>query len=359
MNGLTISDLVGSSQNRAIADDALKDEDNAAWVMGLESGIQQEWVERIAWIRLVDRLAEKELVDANSLEFRQFCAEWQCLIRTGSIQPDFEYGDVLSNIYDRWFNQRSNPINQLSIQAWNRFLSASTRYHQPDLTIPTLEAYEIMLQTLSGSCFQLLPFLQPKHWEIAYFFGALDQFFNNLRDLREDAEQGICYLPTEILEAFGVHREEILQLQAGQNPNFRDMMRFWLNHFLPILQQKTTSLVAATDLHPSWKMWRDWSFHRYQRIERIFHECNFDYTLFPQIYWTEVQQELPTLLIRLKMVQKGRSAVDLNCHYLNTNHALIPEILARLSSRATRGMKLLQDWLYYSEADSAGRGEVY
>ena len=346
MNGLTISSLVGSSQYKAIADDTLKDEDNAAWVMGLEPHIRQEWVERITWIRFVDRLAEKELIEPGCANFQRFCAEWQCLVRDGRVRPDFEYAAMLSKIHDRWFKDQTNPVNQLSIQAWNQFLSASTRYHQPDLVVPTLKAYEAMLQALSGSCFQFLPFLPAQLGEVAYAFGTLDQFFNNLRDLQEDAAQGICYLPTEVLQRFGVDRAAILELRAGQDVNFQQMMQFWLDDYLPTLLQKTISLFSATDLHPSWSIWRDWSFHRYRRIERVFRECHFDYTLFPQIYWAEVQQDLPAQLTMLQAQPRDYSLTSLDGRHSRVRQPLSTKF-SRLRRGTARGVRVLQNWLYH------------
>ncbi len=248
MNTSTISDLIGSSQYRAVADDSLKDEDNAAWVMELDSSTRSEWVERIGWIRLVDRLAENELVDPGSFEFRKFYTSWKKLLNKGYLEVGSPYGDVLRHIRDRWLGDEFKPTNYLSIQSWNSFLEATARYHCKDLVIETLEQYTNMLETLSGSCFQVLPYLPEKYWPTAASFGALDQFYNNLRDMLEDAEQGICYLPAQLLDEFGISRDEILQLQACQNPNYTKMMRFWLDSYLPRLRQKTYELMVAEDL---------------------------------------------------------------------------------------------------------------
>ena len=68
MNSLLVASLVGSSHYAAVRDDSLKDEDNAAWVMELPDGERREWVERIRWIRLVDRLAVKGQISALAPE---------------------------------------------------------------------------------------------------------------------------------------------------------------------------------------------------------------------------------------------------------------------------------------------------
>ncbi|SRR5579883_2980473 len=304
MDGVTISGLVGSSEYDAIADDSLKDEDNAAWVMELESQTRNEWVERIGWIRLIDRLAENELVDASSSEFRKFYAGWRWLLLWGRVKSGCAYQDVLTRICARWFGNFSNPVDRLSIWSWNRYLKAISRYHGRDLVIDTLDQYETMLKDLGGAFFQVLPFLPQQYWQSACYFGALDQFFNNLRDLQEDAQRGICYIPTTLLDQFGVTRTEIIEQTACHNPGYTKMMQFLLDGYLTGLRQKAYPLIMANDLHPSWAILRDWSLHRYHRIERVFRDCNFDYTQFPQHYWPAVQQDLPLLIAQLQQQER-------------------------------------------------------
>jgi hypothetical protein len=119
-----------------------------------------------------------------------------------------------------------------------------------------------------------------------------------------------------------------VQLQAGQNPNFQNMMKFWLDKYLPTLQHRTTDLLTETNLHPSWVIWRDWSFHRYRRIERVFRDCNFDYTQFPQQYWAEVQQDLPLLLAKLKDQSPTGSTATLRGHCLRTDSTFFANAIA-------------------------------
>lgn len=289
----TISNLVGSSQYRAVADDSLKDEDNVAWVMQLEPSVRSEWIERVNWMRLVDRLAENELIETEKGRFQKFRFGWKRLLTEKTVESGSDYAEILSKIKDRWFSSSSQQIDQLSVLAWDRFIEAIATYHQVELTIDSLEQYEEMLESVAGSFFQAFPFLSEKYWQAARYLGVVDQFYNNLRDLREDAEQGICYFPTQLLSRFGISREEILQMQCLNNPSYLRMMEFWLNDYLPRLRRRTYSLVLAQDLHPSWQILRDWSLRRYSCIERVFRQCNFNYALFPQYYWAEVRRELP------------------------------------------------------------------
>src|SRR5207253_2409113 len=61
-----------SSAHAALADDALKDFDNASWVLDLPRSIQRAWLQRIRAIRLADRLAENQQLDPTSRRFDRF-----------------------------------------------------------------------------------------------------------------------------------------------------------------------------------------------------------------------------------------------------------------------------------------------
>jgi 15-cis-phytoene synthase len=292
---MSVAELVGSSHYRAIADDALKDEDNAAWVMELDPEIKTAWIERIRWIRLADRLAESELIEGNTGHFQDFYASWRWLSATGKVQPAGVHRSLFESMHKHWFEQ-PDTSSHLSLEAWERYLSALDRYTQKDLVLETLEDFEIMLRALASSLFQVLPFLSSSTWQIAGMFGMVDQFYNILRDLREDAEQGFCYLPLELLDQFGVSRDEILELRAHLNPGYRSMMEFWLFEYLPKLRRRAYPFILSPDLHPSWQILRDWSLNRYARIEKVLRRCDYDYVRFPQVYWREVKRDLVLLL---------------------------------------------------------------
>src|SRR5438132_1358054 len=171
---------LASSAHAALADDALKDFDNASWVLDLPRSIQPAWLQRIRAIRLADRLAENQQLDPTSRRFDRF------------VPPVFD---------------GEGPAVPA---AWTRYLAALRAYHHPNLRLPTLSDHREMLDRLSGSLFQLVPFLSPRHFEAIRGLGVLDQFFNNLRDFAEDAAHGICYFPDDVLALAGVRREDVL-----------------------------------------------------------------------------------------------------------------------------------------------------
>jgi phytoene synthase len=295
MAPLLISNLIGSSHYQAISDDALKDEDYAAWVVNLDPETQQVWIEHVYWMRLVDRLAEQDLLSSENTSFQSFMKEWKGLYRTGQVQPGC-YQDILTNMRVRWLVDGHLPQKCAEMRAWNRYIEAIHRYHSDSLKIDTVEQFTRLLVDLGGSFFQVFPLLPDKYRAAVRCFGAMDYFYNVMRDIAEDAEQNICYLPSEILQEFGLSQTDILNRSAGVHPGFQIMMESLLESYLPALRQKARKLLVANDLPLSWKIFRDWSLHRYNRIETVMRRCNYDFTEFPLYYWSEVRQELPVLI---------------------------------------------------------------
>ncbi|MDY6938121.1 MAG: squalene/phytoene synthase family protein [Cyanobacteriota bacterium] len=293
-----ISQLVGSSLFRALADDSLKDEDNVAWVMVLSDRARREWIERIGWIRLVDRWAENELLDDRCCEFQQFRTGWQFLRDRGFVPPNHPREAMLARMKACWFGPLATRADALAVESWDSYIQGISTYHQPNLVVESLEEYERMLENLAGKFFQILPFLSPDCWQAACDFGMLDQFYNNLRDLHEDASQGICYFPSDVLAQFGITREEILQCRGFSNPGYNQLIEFWLDEYLPRLRHRANDLIEADGLHPSWQILRDWCLARYRRIETTFRRCKFDYVRFPQEYWAAVAEDLQRWKLR-------------------------------------------------------------
>ncbi len=272
--------------------DAIKDLDSAGFVFNLESEIRDKWLERVSWLRLVDQLAESEFLDCQGTEYNNFVADWKLLLNEGIIPVDSSFEKMLNQIRSSWFTNTDKLINRLCIQSWDRYVMALGYYNQPNLEIYSLQDYQIMSESLSVTLFQISPFLTPEHWQLVYGLGMVEDFYNNLRDLHEDAKRNICYFPVELLNEFGVTREEICQMEAFRNSGYHRMINFWLDEYLVKIRKKLSKFILVNNLHPSWILCRDWCLQRYSRIEQVFRECNFDYTLFAQVYWNEVRSYL-------------------------------------------------------------------
>ncbi|WP_437953920.1 squalene/phytoene synthase family protein [Sorangium sp. So ce296] len=302
----TISAVVGSSHYRALSDDALKDEDNAAWVLGLEPDVKQAWLDRIRWIRIVDRLAENERIEPHERRFSRFMEAWRLLRSRGFVDPSCPFASELSAIRALWLRDASGPghdhparagrdqddMQARALAAWDAYLRALADYHAPGLLIRTMKEHDTMLARLSGHIFQLVPFLTKEHWDAAGEFGRLDQFFNNLRDMQEDADRGLCYLPEEELARHGVTRAQVISGRCVELPGYQRLMRSWLEEVMPSLYARAAPFIDARGLHPSLEIMRDWSLRRYARIARVFRATGFDHRRFPARYWAEVRRDL-------------------------------------------------------------------
>ena len=255
---------LASSAHAALADDALKDFDNAAWVRDLPPSIQPAWLQRIRAIRLADRLAENQQLDPASRRFDRSVTP---------APPDAFHGE-----------------GPAVLAAWTRYLAALRAYHRPDLRLLSLADHRAMLDRLSGSLFQLVPFLAPHHFQAIRGLGVLDQFFNNLRDLAEDAAHGICYFPDNLLARAGLRREDVLGDGWRTTAGWPRLMRFWLDEYLPELERGAAASVACDDLHPSVARLRSECRARYLRILSRFRRVGFDFRRFTEEYWREVRE---------------------------------------------------------------------
>jgi len=256
---------LASSAHSALGDDALKDFDNAGWVVDLPQSIQPAWLQRIRAIRLADRLAENQQLDPPTRRFDHFVNEVPA-------PPVFA---------------AEGPA---VLAAWTGYLAALRTYHRHDLRLPTLADHRTMLDRLSGALFQLVPFLSPVQFEAIRALGALDQFFNNLRDLAEDAAHGICYFPDDMLARAGLRREDVLGDGWRSAAGWPKLMRFWLDEYLPELERRTVPFDACDDLHPSVARLRSECRARYLRILKRFRVVGFDFRRFAEDYWREVRE---------------------------------------------------------------------
>jgi phytoene synthase len=277
---------LASSAHVAIGDDALKDLDNAGWVFDLPPSIQRIWLERIRAIRLADRLAENQQLDPASHRFDRFVGgldDGAPMLRplAGQAPPDER---------PRFDAQGLFEAEPAVAAAWTRYLAALDTYHRHDLRLPTLADHRAMLDRLSGSLFQLVPFLSPTHFEAIRGLGVLDQFFNNLRDLAEDAAQGICYFPEDVLARVGLRRGDLLGDGWRSTLGWPKLVRFWLDEYLPELERDAAGFDGCHDLHPSVARLRRECRARYRRILHRFRTVGFDFRCFADEYWREVRE---------------------------------------------------------------------
>jgi 15-cis-phytoene synthase len=288
----------GSSKGYAISDDALKDADNAAWLVYLTPETRAAWCARIHWIRTVDRLAEQAWLKGGRTEFEQFRQHWQRLKMTGEMPIEALYRHELGQMFHLWQDlihaapDDRSPHNRFALAAWERYLEAVTAYHCDDLVIPTMADYDRLVDRLGGSLFQIFPDLNVDLAAGARAFGALDQCYNHLRDLDEDTQHRLCYFPQDLLSRFGLTAEEFYQRTVFKQSGYLDLMHYWLYDYLPPHKAIAQQFARRSDLPLAWKLLCDWSLDRYQRIETYLQRCDYNYVEFAQQYWADVRQHL-------------------------------------------------------------------
>ncbi len=92
-------------------------------------------------------------------------------------------------------------------------------------TFEDLYRYCYRVASVAGLCVvRILGYESEEALGLAEKCGVAFQLTNILRDVKEDAERGRVYFPSEDLERFGVRRQEILHGEAG--PGFVKLMRF-------------------------------------------------------------------------------------------------------------------------------------
>ena len=235
-----VAHLIGSSRLRAGADDRRKDMEILGWLEEFEPEVRDKWLAGAGVVRGLDRMVESA---RRTGEWKLENLEWA----------------ICAYLRGQWLSTHTGPI-------------------------ATMQEHDVMLRELGGGAFQLLPFLG-EHWEAVADFGALDQFWNNVRDLREDLDRGLCFFPQALLDEHRIFRGEILRGSAIGVTGWYTMLRWWLDVYAPRVRERARPFLGGTGLHPSWERFRAECLRRHKRIELVFRACEFDYLEFERRYW--------------------------------------------------------------------------
>src|SRR3989344_7720219 len=204
-----ISDEILSTKFYDRTDDSLKDEDNVAWVMKLKEEEIKEWVTVLKWVRVADRLLERDMLqkqnNENTYTFQNFLSDWRMLRTSQVVDKNSNFASLFLELKKRWERER---LSEEELKVWDLYLDSIVKYVKPNTVIPDMKEYENALYGLSGTFFRAFPFAPTGYNREIGILGTLDQFYNNLRDLYEDTVRGICYLPESLLERFGIQRKE-------------------------------------------------------------------------------------------------------------------------------------------------------
>ncbi len=285
----SISSRIGSAQFASAPSDALKDEDNAAWLIRLPKGLYEDWVITLKWVRIADRLSEAGLRrnSAGAYDLESFLREHRTLRQTGKVNPASPFAGMFGRLRGLWARNR---LGEYELQPWDEYLLALRRY-TPLPRLRDLADCELVYRELSGSLFMTLPLVPRNRAGAVRALGALDQVYNNVRDLMEDFSRGICMFPEEMLRRHGLNHGELPRQMVRPDLRFASMMEEILVDFAGRLRDEADDLHAADDLHPSWRLLLSEVFRRYRRIERVFRQSGYSAMAFQARYWSVVRAE--------------------------------------------------------------------
>ena len=291
-DGRASTSLRTSGSFHVHTNDHLKDVDNIGWVRRLDAGVRDDWLVTLEWIRTADRVVEATVSpdrlvrDQAVLAHRAFMAGWEA-VRRGDEPPDGSFAPLMSKLAARW---RRDGLAEDMLRHWDVYLDALWQDRSPAYVAETEDDYRAELLAL-GSLFQTLPH-QPSGLEAAVgALGMLDQFFNNLRDLREDAGLGMCRFPLDVLARFGIQSDQFPKLIVSADARFASMVEHLLSTLVPELRLQADPLFRAAALHPSWVEMIRQVLARHGRVEAMARLCGFDAAAFEVAYWNLVRRD--------------------------------------------------------------------
>jgi hypothetical protein len=156
------------------------------------------------------------------------------------------------------------------------YLTAVARHREPRATIAHLDAHAEMLLDLGGNLFCLLPEVDWYLRRSIAHFGALDQYFEELRELVEEGRLTRCHFPVDVLARFSVRPRDFVEGRWCYRAECAAFMRYWLDRYLPTLRREAQEFIAMESLPPPLAALRKSCLRRHRRIERILRESAFD-----------------------------------------------------------------------------------
>ncbi len=274
---------------RAIGDDRLKDLHNAGWLYELAPVERNRWLERVVWMRRVDRMAEAESLHPSSRTFSRFFAGWERLRETG-IAPSGgdEVSGLLCALRDKWFD-RGEARDPFAVNGFDRYVKASRRYHGANLRIETVAEHQVMLAELSGALLLSMPHAPVEYVEEILALGAVDQLFNDVRDLVEDSAAGVCRFPTELLERFGLRVEDLIIGQFDAS-GVAPLLDFVVSDLAARMRRSYTALSSDRTIHPTWQRLVSEFERRHELVEQTLRTTGFDVKRFTALHWAKARE---------------------------------------------------------------------
>lgn len=191
--------------------------------------------------------------------------------------------DMLNEAFSRHYRAWRKPsaLGVVSSEAWHGYLKAVARYETPQPSVPNLDIHQDMLLELGGNLFCLLPEVDWQLRRSIAHFGALHQYFEDLRELVEEGRMLRCRFPQDVMARFGVTASDFSQQRWSYRADCAAFMSFWLDEYLPTLRHEAEEFISMKRLPQSLVSLRQACLRRHQRIERILREAAFQLEAMP------------------------------------------------------------------------------
>lgn len=255
----------------------------------LEEVDRRKWVDVLLWLRVSDRLLEKERqlghkAKNGEYNFQSFLKDWKQLRSSGKTNKKSPFFSLFENLRQRWEEEQ---FTDSQLKVWDTYLESQICVH-PEEEILTMKDYKKALRGISGSFFQMFPDAPKSMMREVEALGTLDQFYNNLRDLVEDTHHGLCYFPVELMDDFKIKRKDMANIIHTSNNQFSNMIEHLFATFVSDERKKTAPLFSFP-LHYSWKICIENVLTRHARVEYVFRLSGYNATKFTKNYWEIVR----------------------------------------------------------------------
>ncbi len=284
--------------NMADDDEGFKDSNNLTFLRLLSESEREDWLSFSDWVRQADLYSERDVFPqlhprlGKSYNLERFESETRATIE-GKNVANSPHAKLFRKMKER-FERES--LHSADLQPLVLYISSLRRYTKPDLVIPTWEEYDALLHGLS-SFFLLFPSAPRGYHKQVSALGALDQSFNNLRDMHEDLTAGINYFPLPLLGEFRVRPEELVNLVVDPDKRFVGMIQYLLTSFVPAIKTKAEPMLSTQwqesgECPYSWRLLISHNLRRYEWVERSLERASYNGREFGPIYRTMIKEEL-------------------------------------------------------------------
>jgi phytoene synthase len=167
-----------------------------------------------AFVRVADDFVDAQPQDAAG--FYNFCAAYRHCLKTGKVGQHLSLTPKVLNVIENFVQlQQSIQLKQAWVDAFLKAMELDlykSTYH----TLAELKLYMYGSAEVIGLMVCACADIDPRGYSTARMLGRAMQYANFLRDIAEDISLGRQYIPTEVLESYGI--TELSRTAADSEP---------------------------------------------------------------------------------------------------------------------------------------------